>query len=260
METYMRNCLQTGCLIIGILCFIYYAAVTAYAGLQTDFAWIWVAGGVFFLTLWRLFLYEASHPHSWAGYALVVSGVLIAAGIAGMLFLGSRIVSGMRAKTPKALDYVIVLGAHVSGEEPSRALLKRLEAAYTYAEKNQDTVLLLSGGKGSGEDISEAECMFRYLSGRGIGEERLIKEDRSTTTKENLEFCAALPHETPRESRTGILSNDFHVYRALALAKKQGYEAAYAIPAAGDPLMEAHYVLREMFAIVKELLTGSMEL
>lgn len=260
METYMRNCLQTGCLIVGILCFAYYAAVTAYAGLHTDFAWIWAAGGVFFLILWRLFLYEASHPHSWAGYALAASGVLLAAGIAAMLFLGSRIVSGMKAKAPEALDYVIVLGAHVSGTEPSRALLKRLEAAYAYAKKNQDTVLLLSGGKGSGEDISEAECMFRYLTGRGIEEERLIKEDRSTTTKENLEFCAALPHETPRESRTGILSNDFHMYRALALAKKQGYEHAYAIPAAGDPLMEVHYVLREMFAIVKELLTDSMEL
>ena len=218
----MRNCLQTGCLIIGILCFAYYAAVTAYAGLHTDFAWIWAAGGIFFLILWRLFLYEASHPHSWAGYALVGLGVMIAVGIAGMLFLGSRIVSGMRAKVPEDLDYVIVLGAHVSGEEPSRALLKRLEAAYAYAEKNQDTVLLLSGGKGSGEDISEAECMFRYLSKRGIEKKRLIREDRSTTTKENLEFCAALSHETPRESRTGILSNDFHVYRALALAKKQG--------------------------------------
>lgn len=260
METYMRNCLQTGCLIIGILCFAYYAAVTAYAGLHTDFAWIWAAGGIFFLILWRLFLYEASHPHSWAGYALVGSGVLIAVGIAAMIFLGSRIVSGMKAKAPEDLDYVIVLGAHVSGEEPSRALLKRLEAAGAYAEKNQDTVLLLSGGKGSGEDISEAECMFRYLSKRGIEKKRLIREDRSTTTKENLEFCAALSHETPRESRTGILSNDFHVYRALALAKKQGYEQAYAIPAAGDPLMEAHYILREMFAIVKELLTGSMEL
>lgn len=256
----MRNCLQTGCLIIGILCFAYYAAVAAYAGLHTDFAWIWAAGGVFFLILWRLFLYEASHPHSWAGYVLASSGVLLAAGIAAMLFLGSRIVSGMKAKAPEALDYVIVLGAHVSGTEPSRALLKRLEAAYAYAKKNQDTVLLLSGGKGSGEDISEAECMFRYLTGRGIEEERLIKEDRSTTTKENLEFCAALPHETPRESCTGILSNDFHVYRALALAKKQGYECAYAIPAAGDPLMEAHYILREMFAIVKGLLTDSMEL
>lgn len=260
METYMRNCLQTGCLIIGILCFAYYAAVTAYAGLHTDFAWIWAAGGIFFLILWRLFLYEAAHPHSWAGYVLAVSGVLSAAGIAAMIFLGSRIVSGMKAKAPEALDYVIVLGAHVSGTEPSRALLKRLEAAYAYAKKNQDTVLLLSGGKGSGEDISEAECMFRYLTGRGIEEERLIKEDRSTTTKENLEFCAALPHETPHESRTGILSNDFHVYRALALAKKQGYERAYAIPAAGDPLMEAHYILREMFAIVKGLLTDSMEL
>ena len=86
------------------------------------------------------------------------------------------------------LDYIIVLGAHVAGTRLSKALLERTRRALRYLEENPETRAVLSGGQGQGEQISEAEAMYRYLTEHGIDGSRLILEDRSTNTKENLDF------------------------------------------------------------------------
>ena len=88
----------------------------------------------------------------------------------------------------KNLDYIIVLGAHVDGTRMTLALLERARRALLYLEENPGTKAVLSGGKGDGENISEAEAMYRYLTGHGINGDRLMREEESTSTKENLEF------------------------------------------------------------------------
>ena len=88
----------------------------------------------------------------------------------------------------KNLDYIIVLGAHVDGTRMTLALLERARRALLYLEENPATRAVLSGGKGDGENISEAEAMYRYLTSYGIDGNRLILEEESTSTKENLEF------------------------------------------------------------------------
>ena len=151
---------------------------------------------------------------------------------------------------------MVVLGAQVRGTSPSRALKRRLEKAAQYARENPETVLILSGGQGDNEDISEAQCMRDYLTAAGIGEERLRMEDRSTTTRENLIFsdeltgCAQEP--------CGILSNTFHVFRAVTLAKELGYRSPAGIPARSDPVMQLHYVVRETVALGTEKLKGEI--
>ena len=130
----------------------------------------------------------------------------------------------MVRKPPADLDWVIVLGAQVKGRTPSRALKKRLDAAAKYAAENPGTRLILSGGQGSGEEITEAQAMYEYLQKNGIAPERMLKEERSTTTKENLEYSRSFVEPG---AKVGILSNNFHIYRALALAKRCGYEAVY---------------------------------
>ena len=90
------------------------------------------------------------------------------------------------------LDYIIVLGAHVNGTKLTLALLERVRRALLYLEENPGTKAVLSGGRGDGEQISEAEAMYRYLTEHGIAPERLIKEERSTNTKENLDFSLRL--------------------------------------------------------------------
>lgn len=98
--------------------------------------------------------------------------------------------------------------------------------------------------------------MKRYLTENGISEGRLILEEQSTDTRENLKFSDEMTG--CKEKKTGILSNDFHVYRAVRLAKKLGYVSPMGIAAPSDPFMEPHYVVREIFALVKEQLKGNI--
>ncbi|MCD7885036.1 MAG: YdcF family protein [Lachnospiraceae bacterium] len=291
----MRHCLEIGCLSLGILCLFYYIGIVMYAGITTSFAWIWLFGGTALILIRTALWYQRLHPSLWLRGLLNVSFALIAAAFLIILVIGSRIVSAMHAVPQQNLDYVIVLGAQVRGEKPSRALLKRLERAAEYADENPDTLLILSGGQGPDEGISEAECMYRYLVEAGVSEDRLIREDASTSTRENLLFSAeiirgldadggeSMINEMPNAggsetdsdnaslelsaeaemgaginadqsqavtARVGVLSNDFHIYRALILAQKTGYTNVSGIPADSVPGMQPHNILREICALL----------
>ena len=139
---------------------------------------------------------------------------------------------------------------------PSRALKLRLEKATQEWERCGKPILLLSGGQGDGESITEAECMKRFLVEKGIPEDKMILEDESVSTMENLQFCARL--SDCKEKKTGIVSNNFHVYRALKLAKKQGYQDVCGVAAGSDWRYQIHYMVREAFALVKEKIKGNI--
>ncbi|MBR0360437.1 MAG: YdcF family protein, partial [Clostridia bacterium] len=85
-------------------------------------------------------------------------------------------------------DYLIVLGCGLNGSTPSESLVKRLDKAIEYSSRNTDCKIIVTGGQGSGEDVSEAEAMYIYLVENGINPERIIREDASTSTTENFEF------------------------------------------------------------------------
>lgn len=240
----------------GGLCLVYYFIIIGFAGITADFAWIWLLAAFFLGAGGGLVRYGRLHPGFfpvWLRYVVLAAFLL---GLAVFGILCCLVISGMKASGSANLDYVVVLGAQVKGEAPSRALRKRLEKALEYASENGNTILILSGGQGPGEDITEAECMRRWLTEKGIAKERLVLEERSVSTKENLEFADALTG--CKEKRTGILSNNFHVCRAVKLAKKLGYEQCWGIAASSDPVMQAHYVVREVFALVKEKLRGNI--
>ncbi len=113
-------------------------------------------------------------------------------------------------KARENLDYIIVLGAHVDGTRMTLALLERTRRALLYLEENPGTRAVLSGGMGDGERISEAEAMYRYLTEHGIDGGRLIREERSTNTKENLDYSLELIGST--EPAIGVVTNNFHVF------------------------------------------------
>jgi len=148
------------------------------------------------------------------------------------------------------------LGAQVKGERPGLSLLKRLDEAYLYLEENPETKAVLSGGQGPGEDISEAECMRRYLTEKGIDASRLIMEEHSTSTYENIKFSAEKIRDI--EANIGVISNDFHIFRAVRIARKQGLVNACGIAAATEPVMQIHFFLREIAAIAKDKLVGNI--
>ena len=241
---------------LSILCLVYYLVIVIYAGISADFVWIWTVFAAILAAAGGVLWYDRLHPGvipvllKAAGLSLISLGILL------LLILCGFVIKGMGAKGTDNLDYVVVLGAQVKGTRPSRALTKRLEKALEYADRNKDTILILSGGQGDGEDITEAECMREWLLAHGICEDRMIQEDRSVNTKENLIFSHKLTGCAKK--RTGILSNNFHVYRAVCLAKKAGYLHPEGIAAKSDAIMQVHYVIREAAALVKEKIVGNI--
>ncbi len=244
------------CFCAGIICLAYYLLIVVYAGITADFAWIWLVLAAILEGGAVLIRYGKNHPGFFPGWVKYAVSAVVLLGIVCFAALCSLVVSGMKTSARKNLDYVVVLGAHVKGDVPSKALELRLKAALKYARENEDTILVLSGGQGFGEDITEAKCMENYLTAHGISRERLVLEEKSTNTKENLKFSDELTGCSKKN--TGILSNNFHVYRAVKIAEKAGYEHPYGIAAPSDPIMQVHYVVREAAALIKAKIYGNI--
>lgn len=187
----------------------------------------------------------------------VLTVLLCAAIMAGIVTL-IPIVSESRGDKDISCEYLIVLGAGVNGTEPSLILQERLDRTYTYLTENPDTICVVSGGRGSGEDITEAQCMYRVLTQMGIDPQRILLEEAAATTWENLSFSLDLIESTTgkRPQTAGIVSNEFHLFRAKLMAKQQGISPV-GIPANTTyTSLKINYFLREVAAVWKHLVLG----
>jgi uncharacterized SAM-binding protein YcdF (DUF218 family) len=119
-------------------------------------------------------------------------------------------------------DAVIVLGCGVKGTVPTQPLAARLDKAAEYAGKNPDALIVVSGGQGFQEDISEAQCMYDYLTERGVDGARIITESESTSTSENMIYSKRLLDERLGSYSAAVITNDFHIFRAKRLAGING--------------------------------------
>ncbi len=246
---------------IGLGCALYGVALKR-RNLRSTFFPVWLAGAAVFALLGVI---------ERAGAAGVVPATLgTGVGVAGtvlafvLLAGGGRIMAAARSTAPDGLDWIIVLGAHVRPDgEPSRALRHRLEAALAYLEANPMTGVVASGGRGSNEPCTEAAAMARWLTARGIARERIVEEGASTTTAENIAYARRLiaraDRGAPREgARIGIVTNDFHLYRALRIARHQGLARVWGIAAMSTPFYLPQNLLRELLALIKNRLRGTL--
>lgn len=128
-------------------------------------------------------------------------------------------------KTDSGAETVVVLGCKVNGTNPSKYLYDRCAKASEYLEENENAVAILSGGQGPDEGISEAECMKNVLTEMGIDENRLILEDKSTSTKENIEFSKVIIENENLDKDVLVVTNEFHEYRAKLLCDE--YELSF---------------------------------
>ena len=156
-------------------------------------------------------------------------------------------------------DYVIVLGAGVKGEKPSLTLMQRLDKTIEYVNNQEkESKIIVSGGQGRGEDISEAQAMKKYLVNNGIKEELIIMEDKSTSTNENLIFSKAII-ESYTKSDIGdinikIITSDFHAFRSNMIAKKLGYRNITFYTNSTLPALIPVMYSREFLAVIKSYL------
>ena len=235
------------CILAGLLCLAYFILLLLYSGFTSAFYLIWPAMSAgFFLFGWLFRI------HFWQLLPAVVRMGLFFLFFACLLFF--LYVEGMILKASVQMpaapqDYVVILGAHVRPTGPSKALALRLNKALEYGRDNPDTIFIVSGGQGSNEPCTESSAMKQYLMEYGMDESRIIEEDRSTNTRENLPFSRDL---IPAGASVGIISNGFHICRALHLAETLGYENVSGIPAKSDLPTQPANLLREFFAVVKD--------
>ena len=156
------------------------------------------------------------------------------------------------------VDYIVVLGAKVNADGPSVSLWDRICAAYTYLEAHPDVTAIVSGGQGTDEPITEAECMYRELVELGIDPKRIWMEDEATSTWENLQFTLNLIEEKTgqRPTKLGVLSSEYHLFRASLFAKAAGVEFV-GIPARTSRASQAiNHFMREVAGVWHYLLLG----
>ncbi len=225
----------------GILSILYYAYIVYYTKkFDSTFSCFWLASGTIYIVLGVLVLIFPD----WADYCIQTVVICV-----WIVFLGVEvlIVCAMAALPQKKADYIIILGAQVRGRVITGSLRRRLERGIRYLNENPETKCIVSGGKGKGEEISEAEAMAEYLYTHGIAADRVALEDKSTTTCENLIFSREFVKDI-KKNKIGIVTNNFHIYRARKMAGEIGYQKVFALPASTDMVLFPNYMVREFFA------------
>lgn len=196
-------------------------------------------------------------------FGFILSGACILYGMFGNVYIGiflllNGIVIGLTlcfmfsACFQKAEndETVLILGCGLYGSRPSRALMQRMDRAIQYLNISPVSNVIVSGGQGRNEDISEAEAMYTYLIEHGISKERIYVEDQSTNTEENVLFSKKIIEENSLSKEIAVSTQEFHMYRASLLVKSAGmsfhalcaWSAWYSIPV---------YFTREVLAVWK---------
>ncbi|MDF2944711.1 MAG: hypothetical protein K0S01_3569 [Herbinix sp.] len=243
------------CLIFGIMSLLYYFLIIIYSGIASVFSWFWLAAGFGSIILCIIIKYLVRHEILISGFLsnLVITVILV--GVAVFAFIEGTLIYYTRQKAEQGMDYVLILGAQVRGTRITKSLKKRLDTANTYLNSNPKSIAIVSGGKGNGEMISEAEAMKQYLIIKGIASSRIIKEDKSTNTYENILYSK---HFLKENSSTVIVTNGFHIFRAIGIAKKQGLKQVQGLAAPTDHLLSINYYVREAVGVIKDKLSGNL--
>lgn len=240
---------------LAVVFVVYYIAVGFFAGFGMSILYIWPFFSgciILYLTLRALVKLGVLPIPKWA---IVTFYILFFVCLAFFLSVEACIFSGFFSQAPDGLDYVIVLGAKVNGKTPSLALKMRIDDAYNYLADNQETVCIASGGQGADEGISEAECIARELVARGIDADRIIIEDRSTSTSENLKYTADLVGDKTKS--VAVVTNNFHVFRSMALARRCGLQNISGISADMPTILLPHYLVREFISLFVDTARGN---
>lgn len=189
--------------------------------------------------------------------------VLLALLLAGVtLFCGleAAILGGARTELAEEPELMVVFGCQVlpSGE-PSVLLRDRLDTALQYLQEHKDITVVVSGGQGKNEPISEARCMYDYLTARGVDSSRILVEERSSNTWQNILYTRELVQSEIGSTEKNVLavSSGFHLTRIRMLWAREWEEtAAFSTldaPCTHVPSRLKMY-LREPLALVKSFL------
>ena len=188
-------------------------------------------------------------------FAIAFSAVL---GTAVVCILAVCLLIGAAANNAPTEDEdvtVVVLGCQVKGSRSGIMLRQRIETAYEYLDAHPEALCVATGGKGSGENISEGECIRRELVELGIANDRIFVEDRSVNTAENMAFSAEIIAENGLSPTILVASDNFHQLRASIFASRVGLDAR-ALGCESPWYLAAGYWAREVMALAAAYIRG----
>ncbi len=253
----MKKKIEIGVLYgVAVSMLVYFIFLIVKVGANMTFHYIWLCGSLFFFAI-ALTLTFSKKGFSWLPKPVLYGmEIIILCGCILFVAVEAMIIGYSRREPEKEPDYLIVLGAQVRKTTPSLVLQYRIDKAAEYMLKHPDVIAIVSGGQGADEGISEALAMQDGLIAKGIEKERILMEDQSTSTKENLEFSKQ--YIDVEQNQVLVVTTDFHVLRAVGIAKKAGYQKVEGLAAKSVwYLIPSNYV-REFMAVVKDKIVGNM--
>lgn len=253
--------------IAGVLCIIYYCCCVFIAGNGVSILYIWPVMGFLLILKAVSSLYIYGNIQTAARFANRFIGlkwlkalcgfidILIAAVFLSAVIFAGFVIHGMKEQPKTECDYIIVLGASVNGTKPSEILQKRIDAAYEYLTAHPDTIVIGTGGQGSTEAVSEGKCIADELEKMGISPERIMYEEKSETTVENIKFAMEMVANHPEN--IAVVSNGFHIARSRLILSGFTDAQVYGIPAEGGGFLTLHYILREYIVLIVDMVLGN---
>lgn len=211
--------------------------------------------GVFFLA-WGIF-YKKVNQITKTGWAKWVKRGVVALVCIELLLVGFIAFYGQVDNVNYNEDAVIVLGAGIRGDRVTVPLAYRLNSAVEYHKQNPDALIVVTGGQGYQETVTEAYAMEKYLVQRGVNPEKIIKEEKATSTNENMRFTKQiLDNLFEDDYSVVVITNNFHIYRGVSIAKMEGFENVYHKHAGLKWYNMAPCYLRESLAVLKMWVFG----
>ncbi|WP_022776862.1 YdcF family protein [Butyrivibrio sp. AE3009] len=246
--------------VLAALCFLY--SIMVYLVGSGTFSFIIWLGGVAFFGL----CFFLAGKNRWKKAPVAIKGVsyvLLTAVALVFLLCQICILSHFFDRGEKNLDYIIVLGAQMRSSGPSVIYRYRLQKAKEYLDDNPGTIIVTTGGQGRNESMSEGDGGKDYLVSLGVSPDRILVENTSLDTVQNIENAMEIirsRYPEDKDLRIGIVTNGFHVFRGVHIAKKITDARVCGIAAYMQFRFIPNNMVRECFGILRDLLAGKMVL
>ncbi|MCY6370940.1 YdcF family protein [Clostridium ganghwense] len=235
---------------LGVIYVIYYFLLVIFGG-KISFSTFWLMLAIVMFLIGMIKKLEKNKKIKVNKSVKKIFTILVSLGAVSFIIIEGFIIASGSNNKFKQSDYLLILGAGLRGERMSLALSQRMYKSLEYIDKYPDVKIIVSGGKGPREYITEAEAMKRFLVKHGVDENNIVKEEKSTSTAENIEYTKEKLKQIDGRTdiKISIVTTNFHMFRAQFLAKRVGFDT-YAVPAKLHFLLIPNYYVREYFAVI----------
>ena len=255
MDEKLKKWLYYILMLIGVLGVLDTALASMYTGINVGTLFPGAAGSIIIIYVYIKLWVRKGQPAIQNPAIRKLVCVFVILGIMSVVFLEALISYNSSSQEDIEAEYLIILGAGLHGSEITLTLQERLIKGIEYLEKHPDAKVIVTGGLGFGETVTEAEAMERYLLSKGIAAGRIVKEDKATSTMENFVFSKEILQKTGGKdiTRIVVITSDFHMLRAKLLARRVGFEP-YGITCITPVSVRVNSHIREYFALIKSFL------